>query len=74
MMQKLLSGTLDHQEFLRVKNRNDGNPEENAPGSPPANIPDRHEFEQVEVEPGRCDIRDHGKAVYRSRETAREDL
>ncbi|NLM31046.1 hypothetical protein [Methanoculleus chikugoensis] len=41
---------------------------------PPANIPDRHEFEQVEVEPGRCDIRDHGKAVYRSRETAREDL
>lgn len=34
-MQKLLSGTLDHQEFLRVKNRNDGNPAENTPGSPP---------------------------------------
>jgi len=35
MMQKPLSGTLDHQEFLRVKNRNDGNPGENTPGSPP---------------------------------------
>ena len=35
MMQKLLSGTLDHREFLRVKNRNDGSPGENTPGSPP---------------------------------------
>lgn len=41
---------------------------------PPANIPDRHEFEQVEVELGRCDIRDHGKAVYRSQEAAREGV
>ena len=73
-MQKPLSGTLDHQEFLRVKNRNDGNPGEKLRDHPPANIPDRHEFEQVEVELGRCDIRDHGKAVYRSQEAAREGV
>jgi len=35
MMQKPLSGTLDHQEFLRMKNRNNGNPGENTPESPP---------------------------------------
>ena len=61
-MQKPLSGTLDRQEFIRVKNRNKGIREKTLRNHPPANIPDRREFERVKAEPGRCDLRDHGKA------------
>lgn len=63
MMQKPLSGTLDHQEFLRVKNRNNGNPGENTPESPPGQHTRSPRVRaSVEVKSGRCDIRDHGKA------------
>ncbi len=53
-------------------NRNNGDPGENTPESPPANMPDRHEFDRVKIKPGRCNIRDRGKAVYRSQEAYRK--